>query len=216
MPSGPDQSLVIPAYPGVTIERHQTPWHGRFHVDVIQFRNRRFDGTDSGPRTWEVFRRGRAAAILPYDPWTDQVVLIQQFRLPALIAGVDPMMIEIPAGLCEPREPPERTARREALEETGLAIDHLVPMLDVVLTPGGSDERCAIFAGRLHAPATDPQGTAGRGGLAAEQEDIRVLVMPASAAIDAALKGRYANAVTVMALLWLAARRDTLQRTWLA
>ena len=44
---------------------------GRFALDVVRFRHRRFDGTMSGTRTWEVLRRGRAAALLPYDPEAD-------------------------------------------------------------------------------------------------------------------------------------------------
>jgi len=50
---------------------------------VVKFRHRRFDGTMSGIRTWEVWRRGRASALLPYNPIADAVVLIEQFRFPA-------------------------------------------------------------------------------------------------------------------------------------
>ena len=169
----------------------------------------------SAPRTWELFRRGRAAALLPYDPWTDQVVVIEQFRLPALAAGVAPMMIEVPAGLCEPDETPEQTIRRETQEETGLSPDLLTPMLDVVLTPGGSDERVALFAGRVRAPAADAEGIGATGGLASENEDIRVRVLPAGQAIENAADGHYANSVTALALLWLGARRGWLRELWL-
>ncbi len=206
---------LLPPSPGVVIEQQQVVWSGRFGVELVRFRHRRFDGTMSGTRTWELFRRGRAAALLPYDPWTDQVVLIEQFRLPALAAGVDPVMMEVPAGLCEPDESPEQTIRRETQEEMGLSVDLLAPMLDVVLTPGGSDERCTLFAGRLHAPQADSDGIAGAGGLAAENEDIRVRVLPADLAIEAAADGRYANSVTVMALLWLAIRRPRLRAAWM-
>jgi len=209
------RTCAIPPYPGLTIDRQETAWSGRFAVDIIHFRNRRFDGTTSAVRTWELFRRGRAAALLPYDPWSDQVVMIEQFRLPALAAGFDPTMIEVPAGLCDPDETPEQTARRETREETGLIPDLTHPMLDVVLTPGGSDERCTLFAGRVRAPQADTDGIAGTFGLAAEQEDIRVRVIPATQAIDRAIDGAYPNSVTVMALLWLAARRTRLQAAWI-
>jgi ADP-ribose pyrophosphatase len=205
---------AISPYPGFSIEQHDTVWSGRFPLEVVKFRHRRFDGATSAVRTWELFRRGRAAALLPYDPWTDQVVLIQQFRLPALAAGVDPVMVELPAGLCDGDEDPETTVRRETMEETGLHPDLLTPVADVVLTPGGSDERCAIFAGRVRAPAGGADGVAGYGGLAAEHEDIRVIAMPAQTAIDQALDGAYANSVTVIALLWLAARRNQLRTEW--
>ena len=208
------QAFPIPSHPGVVIERQDTVWSGRFGVDVVRFRHRRFDGTMSGPRTWELFRRGRAAAMLPYDPWTDQVVLIEQFRLPALAAGVEPVMVEVPAGLCEAGEAPEATIRREIVEETGIAADLVLPMLDVLLTAGGSDERCTLFAGRVHAPATGADGVGTTAGLATEHEDIRIRVLAAGQAIENAADGQYANSVTVLALLWLGARRDRLRTAW--
>jgi ADP-ribose pyrophosphatase len=206
----------IPAHPGVVLERQETVWSGRFSIDLVKFRHRRFDGTMSGLRSWEVFRRGPAAALLPYDPWSDQVVLMEQFRLPALAAGMEPVMMEIPAGLCDAGEAPEATVRREIQEETGLQADRVVAFGDVVLTPGGSDERCSLFAGRVNAPASGPDGIAGTAGLASEQEDIRVRVLPAALAIERAVDGQYSNSVTMLALLWLAARRDRLRAEWLA
>lgn len=205
---------TIPSHPDVQIVSSETAWKGRFSVEVVRFRHRRFDGAMSGVRSWELLCRGRAAGVLPYDPMTDQVALIEQFRLPALAAGLAPVMVEIPAGLCDGAEDPAATAVREAREETGLAVDLLERMGDFVLTPGASDERCTMFAGRIHAPEAGPDGIIGQGGLAAEQEDIRVRLHPATDAIEAAVAGRYANSVTAIALLWLAARRDWLRTQW--
>lgn len=205
---------TIPSHPDVQIVSSETAWQGRFSVEVVKFRHRRFDGAMSGLRSWELLCRGRAAGVLPYDPVTDQVALIEQFRLPALAAGLAPVMVEIPAGLCDGAEDPAVTAAREAREETGLAVDLLEWMGDFVLTPGASDERCTMFAGRIRAPEAGPDGIIGHGGLAAEQEDIRVRLHPASGAIEAALAGHYANSVTAIALLWLAARRDWLRTQW--
>ena len=54
--------------------------------------------------------------LLPYDPVADTVVLIEQFRLPALAAGLDPVLVELPAGLCDDggrrRRPPPRDRRK--------------------------------------------------------------------------------------------------------
>lgn len=201
----------------VDIQDQQTPWAGRFSaMNVVRFRQRRFDGTMSEPRTWELFRRGHAAALLPYDPWTDQVVLIEQFRLPALAAGVPPVMVEIPAGLCGEGESPEAAVLRETQEEMALSADRLQQIADVVLTAGASDERCVVFVGRVRAPAAGPDGVAGSAGLAAEHEDIRTRVEPAQRAIDRAVAGRYPNSITTIALLWLAAGRERLRAEWLA
>jgi len=204
----------LPAHPDLQIIKDETVWSGRFQLDVVTFRQRRFDGKMSGERTWELFRRGRAAAVLPYDPWTDQVVLMQQFRLPALAAGVDPVMVEIPAGLCDKQEDPVTTVRREVTEELGLEADLLEPIGDYVLTAGGSDERCTLYAGRVHAPHAGPDGFAGNFGLQSENEDIRRLVRAAEPAIADAVAGKFPNSVTALALLWLGARRDGLRAEW--
>ena len=206
----------LPPDPDVSIESQETAWSGRFKVEVVRFRNRRFDGQMSKVRTWELFVRGRAAAVLPYDPHTDQVVLIEQFRLPALAAGVPPVMMEIPAGMCDAGEDPAATVMREAKEEMGLQADLLEPIGDFVLTAGASDERCTLFAGRIKAPAAGPDGLVGYGGLGSENEDIRIWLRPAEAVIAEAVAGHYPNSVTTIALLWLAARRDWLRARWTA
>jgi ADP-ribose pyrophosphatase len=204
----------IPPWPGVSIESDRTVWDGRFPVQLVSFRQRRFDGQTSGPRTWEMMRRGAAAAVLPYDPDTDEVLMIQQFRLPALAGGFDPVLDEIPAGLCDGEDGAEATALRETQEEAHVALDRLRRVGRFLLTAGGSDENATLFIGRMRAPPADGQGVVGIGGLAAEQEDIRILLRPAAAAIATALDGGYANIITTTALLWLAARREALRAEW--
>jgi ADP-ribose pyrophosphatase len=204
----------MPPYPGLVVESDETVWNGRFPLQRIKFRHRRFDGATSDQRIWELWRRGKAAALLPYDPVADAVVLIEQFRLPALAAGVDPVMVEVPAGLVDPGEDVGATLIREAEEELGLTPRRIVPIGDFVLTPGGCDERCFLHAGEVTAPPTGPDGIVGTAGLAAEAEDIRVRVWPARRAIDEALAGRMTNSVTALALFWLAARREALRTQW--
>jgi ADP-ribose pyrophosphatase len=154
--------------------------------------------------------------VLPYDPVTDQLVMIEQFRYPALLAGVDPVMLEIPGGFMDAGEAEEQTAIREMQEEMGLSVDRLHRVGRFVLSAGGSDESVTIFAGRIAAPSADADGIAGYAGLAAEHEDIRTRVLPATVAIENALDGRYANSITAMALLWFASRRDWLRQAWQA
>jgi ADP-ribose pyrophosphatase len=206
--------MSLPPHPDLRVESDDQVWTGRFPLQVVRFRNRRFDGTWSNTRTWELWRRGRAAAVLPYDPVQDAVVLTEQFRLPALAAGADPVMVEVPAGLCDGEDDAAHTARREAEEEANLMVMALERIGDFVLTAGGSDERCALFAGRVEAPAAGPDGLIGTAGLASENEDIRVRRLPAPDAVARALAGDYPNAVTSLALLWLASRRDWLRERW--
>ena len=204
------------APPAYTVDSTQTVWKGRTQLDVVRFRHRRFDGAMSAVRTWEVWLRGHAVGVLPYDPVADKLVMIEQFRLPAMLAGIDPVMLEVPGGFMDSGETEEQTAAREMQEEMRLATDRLLRIGQFVLTPGGSDESVTIFAGRIVAPPAGADGIAGYAGLASENEDIRVRVLPAAEAIEHALAGRYANSITAIATLWFAAKRDWLRREWAA
>jgi ADP-ribose pyrophosphatase len=207
---------TLPGRADVQIESERRVWNGRFPLDVVRFRHRRFDGSLSATRKWELWRRGRAAALLPYDPGADAVVLMDQFRLPALAAGINPIMLELPAGLCEADEDVGDTLVRETREEIGLTPDRLERIGDFMLTPGGADEYVGLYAGRVRAPAADQAGIAGSGGLDIESEDIRVRVLPAEEAIGQVLAGAVPNSVTALGLLWLASRRTWLRERWTA
>jgi ADP-ribose pyrophosphatase len=211
----PRTTLPIPPHPDVIIESEQRVWSGRFPLDVVKFRHRRFDKAMSDTRTWELWRRGHASALLPYDPVADAVVLIEQFRFPALAAGVDPTLVELPAGLCEDNEDPAETIRREMREEMNLSADRVERIGGYMLTPGGADEFCHLYAGRVVAPLGDGEGIVGHAGVAAESEDIRVRVWSADQAIAAAFAGYFTNSITVIALFWLAGKRDWLQAKWM-
>jgi len=206
-------STSFPTSPNVLIERVETPWSGRFPLQVVEFRQRRFDGAMSETRRWELWRRGRASAVLPYDPVTDMVVLIEQFRLPAFAAGLDPVMVEIAAGMIDGDETPEATILRESQEEMGLEVETLERIGGFLLTPGGCDEHCTIFAGRVRL-GDIPPGRLGHGGLASEHEDIAVSAVAADEAIEKALAGAYPNSVATIALLWLGLRREWLKEQW--
>ncbi len=204
----------FPPYPGLVIESDENVWTGHTKLDVVRFRLRRFDGGLSPTRTWEVWHRGDAVGLLPYDPVTDQVVMIEQFRLPALAARVDPVMLEIPGGFMDEGENPAQTAAREVHEEMGLATDRTELFGRFILTAGGSDESVTIYAGRVRAPDAGPDGIAGYAGLTSEHEDIRIRVLPAATVIAAVQAGAYPNSITTMALLWFTLRRDWLRERW--
>jgi len=100
-------------------------------------------------------------------------------------------------------------------EEIGLDADRVETIGDFVLSPGGCDERCTLFVGRVRAPCAGACGIVGIAGVATEQEDIRVRVFAADAAIADAVAGRYANSVTTIALLWIGHRRNWLRQQWI-
>jgi len=201
--------------PDLAIDSDEIVWSGRFPVHLVRFRQRRFDGTMSAPRSWELLRRGTAAAVLPYDPAADMVVVIEQFRLPAFAAGLPPVMTELAAGLTDGAEAPETTIRREAVEEMGLELGRVEKIGDFLLTPGGCDELCTLFAAQITLGAIGPDGVLGVRGLASEGEDIRVRALPAAHVIEQAIAGAYPNSVATIGLLWLAAKRNDLRTRWL-
>lgn len=188
----------------------ETVWKGFFRIDRLRLRHRLFAGGWGQPITREVFERGHAAALLPYDPVRDEVVLIEQFRAAALTAGAEPWLVEIVAGIIEDGETAEDVVRRETVEEANCEVTEVVPIMDVFTTPGGSSERIAIFVGRV-----DSQGVGGIHGIADEGEDIRVFTESLDAALERLANGGIVNIIAVAALQWLALNREELRRKWL-
>ncbi len=193
----------------VEIIEQKTVFQGYFRIDRYRLRHKLFAGGWSGEVMREIFERGHAAAVLPYDPARDTVALVEQFRIGALSAGRDPWMIEVVAGIIDAGETPEDVVRREALEESGVTLTALAPMLTFLASPGGTSETCALYCG-----CADLSEAGGIHGLPEENEDIRVLVMPADEAIALLDQGKVENATAVIALQWLALHRDRLRRDW--
>jgi ADP-ribose pyrophosphatase len=156
-------------------------------------------------RTHDVLRFGRVVAVLPVDLARDEVVLIRQFRLAAQLANGRGDLIEIVAGHVEGREKLAEAARRECIEEIGVAPSSLVELFTFLPTPGASDEEITLFLGSIDAAAV-PE----RAGSVAEDEETRPLRAPIESALAALGNGAMRNGVLVLALHWLALNRHRL------
>jgi len=211
MSARPPRARPLPPHPGLRVISDEVVWAGRFPLQRVRFRYRRFDGSESGEVTWELWRRGFAVGVLLYDPAADGVAMIQQFRLPALAAGLDPVMTEVPAGLLEPGEDAEACARREVREETGLVPDRIERIGRYILTQGGCDETMTLFCARVSLPDA---GAAANHGLGHEHEDTRLLVLPAAEALAMLEDNRIENATAALALGWFGRHRARLRRDW--
>ena len=190
------------------VERTVT-FQGHFRVARYLFRHSLYQGGQSGEVKREVFERGQAAAVLPYDPLRDEVVLIRQFRAGTYAAGRHPWCWEVVAGIIEEGETPEDVARREAVEEASVKILDLFPMHSVVLSPGACSETCTSFLGRI-----DSTGVGGIFGLESENENILVKAVPFPEARGMLDRDEIDNSVAVMALQWLALHRDEMRNRW--
>ncbi|MBF0267426.1 MAG: ADP-ribose diphosphatase [Alphaproteobacteria bacterium] len=188
-----------------------TAYQGYFRIDRYKLRHSLFAGGLSGVMTRELFERGHAVGLLPYDPVKDAVVLIEQFRIGAYAHGWNPWLLEIVAGIIEEGESHADVARRETKEEAGIDVSDLVPVHHYLVSPGGATETCALYCGRVNS-----EHAAGIHGVGAEHEDIRVVVMSADEAIAKLEGGQVVNAAAVIGLQWLALKRPELRRRWLS
>lgn len=187
-----------------------TLYKGFFEMSLYRFRHRLFGGGWSRTMTREIFERKPVAAVLPYDPDRDTVVLLEQFRAGPMAAGHDnPWMIEIVAGIIEDGETPEAMCHREAEEEAGCTLGELVPIAGFFPSPGGCTEYVYLYCGRV-----DSAGLGGVHGLDDEEEDIRVFVESTDDALRRMEAGGVANAIAILALQWLALHRDELRARW--
>jgi ADP-ribose pyrophosphatase len=196
-------------YPRVVVLEQTVAYDGHFKIIRYRLRHRLFAGGMSRELMREVFERGHAVAVLPFDPERNQVVLIEQFRIGALGVVDDPWLLEPVAGIIEEDESAPEVARREAAEEAGLELLDLVPACTYFASPGGSTETCQVFIGRVD--AEDAGGIFGR---ADEGEDIKVHVVALDTALDWLRDGRIHAATTLIALQWLALHRAQIEERW--
>lgn len=191
------------------IEERTACFRGFFRVDRYRLRHRLFAGGWSQSLTRELFERGDAVAVLPYDPVLDQVVLIEQFRIGAIREAAGPWLLEIVAGIIDAGEPPEAVAVREMREEAGLELRDLVPITRCLVSPGGTTEAIHLFCGWV-----DAQQAGGIHGLEGEGEDIRVSTLPVEQAFERVADGGINSAAPIIALQWLQLNRERLRRAW--
>lgn len=194
----------------VTLEDREPLLDGFIRIDRLHLRHKLFAGGWSDVLQREVMLRGSVAAVLPYDPLRDQVVLIEQFRVgPFAAEDPEPWLTEIVAGMVEPGESAAAMARRETLEETGGTVARLEKIMEFYSSPGGSSQCVALFCAEVSAAAAG-----GIHGLAEEGEDIRVFTKSSDEALAMVQSGAIRNAITIIGLQWLALNRDALRRRW--
>ncbi len=189
------------------LEKTAQPYTDYFAVQEDILRFPRFDGSVSAPVKRATFLGGDAVTVLPYDPSTNSVLVVRQFRHGAYCRGdTNPWTLEPAAGRIDPGESPEETARRELLEETGVKIDRLVQVGQYYPSPGAYSE--FIYSYVAQADLSGVSG--GIGGLEDEAEDIMSHVIPLPDLLRLIETGAANTAPLILSALWLAANRDRL------
>lgn len=193
----------------VEIIARETLYRGFFSMDLYRFRHRLFNSEMSQEVRREIFERGHAAVLLPFDPERDEVVLVEQVRIAAYDTSDTPWLLELVAGMIEDGETVDDVARREAMEEAGIVVKRTKPVLSYLASPGGTSERSSIMVGEVDATTAN-----GIHGLADENEDIRVHVVSREQAYQWVDEGKIDNAASVIALQWLQLHYKELIHEW--
>ncbi|PMH39813.1 ADP-ribose diphosphatase [Vibrio sp. 10N.286.49.B3] len=205
---GPDHQAANFTSQDVDIVEKETVFKGFFKMVKYRFRHKLFAGGWSNVIEREMFERGHAAAMLPYDPIRDEVVIIEQIRVGALEHS-EPWQLEIVAGMIEPGEQSEEVVRRESLEEAGLEVASLVAVTSFYPSSGGCSELLDVYVGEVDASAAG-----GIHGLDCEDEDIRVHVISRATAYQWVKEGKFTNGASIIALQWLELNHTELRAQW--
>ncbi len=143
----------------------------------------------------EVVEHHGAVGIAAFDD-QGRVAMIEQYRHP-----IGRRLWELPAGLLdEIGEPPVEAAKRELMEETGLAAERWSVLVDVTASPGFTDEAVRIFLAEGLSEVDRPDAEH-------EEADIVLEFVPLDEAVQRALSGEIVNASAVSGILALAAHR---------
>ena len=225
-------------YSDVDIIQKKSGYQGFFTINQYTLQHRKFDGDTTRELTRECFERGHAVGVLAYDPWQDNIVLLEQFRIGAYVYERDllleeghqedsvmqieysevktpddkkrgPWLLEIIAGIVEPGESQIEVAHREAEEEAGLKLLALEAIGDFYLSPGGTSETI-----QLYCACVKSDGAGGIHGVEEEGEDIRVIVVSFNDAVQLLKDGKLNNASAMIAMQWLMLNRNELQTKW--
>jgi ADP-ribose pyrophosphatase len=195
----------------VQVEARDFSYTGYFSLETLTLRHRLFEGGWSAPVRRELFQRGDAIGVLPWDPVTDQLVMIEQFRVGAIRGSDSPWMLELIAGIVEPGEADVTVAHREAQEEAGCELGRLEPIATFYPSAGACSEQIRLFIGEV---TRAQPGTIQ--GVDTEQEDILVHTIARERALSMMDRNEINNGHTLIALQWLARHGERLRAAWQA
>jgi ADP-ribose pyrophosphatase len=169
-----------------------------FKIEEAKLQFERYDGQMSSIVRRLNFERGDSSAAIVVNRQRQTVYLTEQFRFPTLDKG-DGWIVEVAAGSVDAGEGPIECIKREILEEMGFEVESVRLIADFFLSPGGSSERIFLFC----AVVSDASRKSAGGGVATEDEDIKVVEWPVDEFVVGVQAGRFHDAKTIVAGYWL-------------
>lgn len=152
-------------------------------------------------QTREVIQRPNAATCLLYNPEAQTVLLTRQVRITTHLHGNESgLLLEATAGLLEDGESPDATMLREIKEETGYEVTAIKKLFAAYSSPGAFTELVHYFV----AEYSPEQKKAAGGGLEEEGEDIEIVELPFTEALQQVEQGTIQDAKTILLLQYVA------------
>jgi nudix-type nucleoside diphosphatase (YffH/AdpP family) len=184
----------------VHIEDTKTLAYEKGKLTLVTFRQHRRDGQWQR-RKREIYDNGNSAAVLPYDPKRETVLLTRQLRLPIYLQDGIEYSVEVCAGKLD-GEKAETRIIKEMEEELGYRIDAVERLFALYPSPASVAEKIELFT-CSYSPADK---ISNGGGLADEGEDIEVIERTLEQAAAMILSGEIIDAKTVILIQCLTGR----------
>lgn len=160
----------MPEEAPIRILKRETLSEDWYKLEKVTVAQRRKDGSTK-TLSREVYHNGPGAAVLPVDPIRRTVLLVRQARVPALVNGDPPLLLEACAGLIDDGDDPLTTIRKELEQETGTRLHTARKLFTLYMSPGASAEKLHLFLSEYAQGDRTGEG----GGLPEEGEEIEVL-----------------------------------------
>jgi len=144
----------------------------------------------------ESYDRGDGATALLYNKEKKTIILTKQFRISSFLNGnASGFVVETCAGMLD-ADQPKACILREIEEETGYRVHEVTPVFEAYSSPGALTEKLYYFI----AEYTEAMKVNEGGGLDSEHEDIEVLELPFSEAIEMIKNGTIEDLKTIVLL----------------